>query len=384
MDNQNISKRFIGSSNLNLLPYGMIVQTWSNQIVLLDSATGRIVKHNTLPTGEVPISSVNYKHVTIAPDGTLILKSQTRPIGCNIPGTMRIIKCSAQGMTMPNSHLAAVDPNTLEVLHDLDLPAPAASPHIIDMLADQIAIYFGTTEKLYRYFWDPTAKKLSADESWDASGILSEGQTALTAPTIMGEWVAVQTNGLFSTKAASSVVVVHKNDASKRAVIYPFGDTLAAGEISFAPPKAGGDPENNMVYSADMGMRKIAGIKLDQATGAMETAFVIDDISNTFQPSIGPKDKRVLMVTSIRLKSDSQTILESDFTQNQYTEQLTWRDAATGKLLAESDFYAPLTVNSLTTPGYGGRTYFPTAMGRGFYVLQVMPKPAPQQAPAGN
>jgi hypothetical protein len=139
-----------------------------------------------------------------------------------------------------------------------------------------------------------------------------------------------------------------------------------------------------MIYSADMGMKKVAGIRIDPETGAMETRFVIDDISNTFQPLIGPKDQRVLVLTNIRLRSADQSMLESVFTQNQYTEQLTWRDAATGAVLAESDFFEPLTINSLTTPGFGGRIYFPTAVGRGFYVLQVMPKPQPQQPPAGN
>ena len=42
---------------------------------------------------------------------------------------------------------------------------------------------------------------------------LLEGQAALTAPTIIGDWIAIQTNGLFSNKKASSVVVMHKDDA---------------------------------------------------------------------------------------------------------------------------------------------------------------------------
>ena len=43
----------------------------------------------------------------------------------------------------------------------------------------------------------------------------------------------------------------------------------------------------------------------------------------------------------------------------------------------QSDFFEPLTINSLTPPGFGGWIYFPTTVGKGFYVLQVMPKPAP-------
>lgn len=372
LDNLNVSGRFIGNTNLNILENGKIVQSWSDQIVLIDADTGRVVKHNSLPTGGVPVSSVNYKHVTVAPDGTLILKNQTRPIGCTLPGTMGIIDCVARGMKMPPSHLVAVNPDTLEVLDHLDLPAPAASPHIVDMLGDKIAIYIGTDSSMLRYFWDPQAKKLSADESWIVHP-LKEGQTALTAGSVVGDWIAVQTNGLFTNKAASSVVVINKRDASKTNVIFPFG-ALKPGEWSFCPPKAGADPENNMIYSADMGMKKIAGIKLDQATGKLTTAFVIAAISNTFQPVIGPKDKRVLVVTNIRMESDWQSTMEAVFTLNRYTEQLTWRDAATGKLLAASDFFEPLTINSLTTPGFGGRVYFPTAVGKGFYVLQVMPK----------
>ena len=55
--------------------------------------------------------------------------------------------------------------------------------------------------------------------------------------------------------------------------------------------------------------------------------------------------------------------------------RIPWRNAATGEIIAESDFFEPLTINSLTPPGYGGRVYFPSAVGKGFYVLQAMPKP---------
>lgn len=372
VDNPNVSGRWIGNSNLNILENGNIPQAWSNQIVLIDGDTGEILKHNTLPTGGLPVDNVNYKHLTVAPDGTLILKHQSRPLGCKVPGTMGIIQCVAQGMKMPNSHMAAVDPDTLEVLDSIELPEPAASPHIVKPYKDKIAIYLGMTKTARRYFWDPKNKKLSADPDWIISP-MQEGQTAMTAPTVVGQWIAFQINGLFTNKKASSVVVTHEDDAKQQQIIFPFGE-LKPGEFSFAPPKAGADPENHMIYSADMGMRKVAGIKIDPDTGKLDVAFVVDAITNTFQPVIGPKDKRVLLLTNIRL-SPGQSVLEAVFTQNRYTEQLTWRDAATGRVLAASDFFEPLTVNSLTPPGFGGRVYFPTAVGQGFYVLQVMPKP---------
>ena len=58
-------------------------------------------------------------------------------------------------------------------------------------------------------------------------------------------------------------------------------------------------------------------------------------------------------------------------TQN-YKEQVTWRDAATGRILAESDFFEPMGLNNLITPGFGGRVYYMTA--KGIIILQVVPK----------
>ncbi|MGB7934627.1 MAG: hypothetical protein WCH04_20860 [Gammaproteobacteria bacterium] len=338
--------------------------------MLIDGDTGLILKHNTLPSGPAPAADVNFKHLTIAPDGTLILKDQTRPVGCTLQGTMAIIKCAEEGMKQPNSVLVAVDPETLKVLDSLPLPEPAPSPHIIAPYHDKIAIYMGMINTAVRYFWDPATKKLSADEDWMVRP-LAEGQNAMTAPTMVGEWVALQTNGLFSDKKASSVVVINQDDASRVNTIFPFGE-LKPGEWSFAPPKAGADPENGMIYSADMGVRKVAGIKIDPVTGKLKTAFVVDDTTTTFQPLIGPKDRRVLLLTNMKLNVAKQPIKLALFTEN-YREELTWRDAATGKLLAESDFFEPLSINGLTPPGFGGRIYFPTAVGKGFYVLQVRP-----------
>jgi hypothetical protein len=235
----------------------------------------------------------------------------------------------------------------------------------------------GMIKTAARFFWDPVTRKLSAGSSWMIH-TLAEGQNAMTAPAMVGDWVAFQTNGLFSEKKASSVVVIHQDDASRVHTIFPVGE-LKKGELSFAPPKNGADPENNMIYSAYMGMRKVAGIKIDPATGDLKTAFVVDDMTTTFQPLIGPKEKRVLLLTNMKLNVPKEPIKLALFTEN-YKEQLTWRDAATGKLLAASDFFEPLSINGLTPPGFGGRVYFPTAVGRGFYVLQVMPK-APMVMP---
>jgi hypothetical protein len=113
LDNLNASGHWIGNANLNILENGNIALAWSNQIVLINGDTGQILRHNMLPGGAAPPADVNYKHLTIAPDRTLILKDQTRPFGCTLQGTVAIIKCAMEGMKQPNSQLTAVDPETL-------------------------------------------------------------------------------------------------------------------------------------------------------------------------------------------------------------------------------------------------------------------------------
>ncbi len=368
LENANVSGKWIGNPNLNFHENGLIIFSWTNQIIQMDPETGLILKSNTLPPGPAAIENVNYKHLTIAPDGTVIVKDQIRPTGSKLQGTLAIVKGIEEGMKQENSNLVAVDPNTLEVLDELALEESASSPHIITMYKNKIAIYVPADVKVYRYFWDPISKKLSKD-SWEVVA-MEKGQTAAACPSVIGDWVAIQTNGAGSDVKASSIVVVHRDDPTRKNVIYPFGQ-LDEGEWSFCMPKPITDPENNMIYSADMGMKGVAGIKLDQATGDLKIQFVIDDITNTFQPLIGPKDKRVLVLTNIKQNVGIESVKMAFFTAN-YKEQLTWRDAATGKILAESSFFEPLVPNSLTSPGYGGRTYFPTK--KGFIVMQVMPK----------
>jgi hypothetical protein len=170
-------------------------------------------------------------------------------------------------------------------------------------------------------------------------------------------------------KVPSSVVAIHVRDGKRQNSIVPFGE-LKRTQMSLAPPKTCIDVENNMLYSADAGVGKVAGIRLDQATGEMKTEFLVDCTTLTFQPLIGPKDKRVVMLSNMKgFVPGMGAVL--DLVTGKYKEQVTWRDAATGRLLAESDFFEPLTINSLVVPGYGGRFYYPT--NTGFLTLQVRP-----------
>jgi hypothetical protein len=89
LDNGNASGAWIANTNLNILPNGRIVTAWANKVVLLDGDTGLVLKQTTLPTGPTSVADANFKHVTIAPDGTVILKDQTRPTGCTLQQTLQ-------------------------------------------------------------------------------------------------------------------------------------------------------------------------------------------------------------------------------------------------------------------------------------------------------
>lgn len=368
IENANASGNWIGVNNLNVLADGTLVTSWSNQIAILDADSGRILRTGTLPSGEAPPGDSHFKHLTVAPDGTLILKNQTRPPGTTEQGTMAMIKAVRKGLDLPPSIFVAVDGKTLEVLDTVQLPELAATPHGIAINDGRIAVYACATQAAYRCLWDPGSKRLSLDESWVVSGYLADGQSTGDAPGVMGDWIVIQTNGI-GGRVPSSVVAVNQGDPSRIMSLTPFGP-LKRMQMSLAPPKTCIDAENEMLYSADAGVGKVAGIRLDQETGEMTTEFIVDATTLTFQPLIGPAQRRVLVLSNMKGDLPLMNVV-LDVGTGRYKEQVTWREAATGRLLAESDFFEPLTFNSLIVPGYGGRMYFPTASG--FYVLQVRP-----------
>jgi hypothetical protein len=378
MENANVDNVFVGGTNLNILSNGNIVFAWNYRIALLDRDTGSIIRARKLPSpGPVTERSINYKELTIAPDGTIILRSQNRPENCNQQGGGGLTACtdSAGGPHMKPSPFLAIDPDTLEVYDELVAPEDSATPTIIVPYQDKIAIYTAMLKNAYRFFWDPETKTLSQDESWVVP-YLQKGQTVGDAPTYMGDWIVIQTNGIGSDTTASSLVAINVDDPTNIQRIKPFGE-LEDGQSSNAPPKPQGDLENGMVYSADGGIGKIAGVSLDQATGKMETVWVDDARSFEFQPLFGSASQRLQVTT--KWNPDAPL---GELATGTYTQQAQWRDAATGKVLAESDFLPPISFNALVTPAYGGRWVWPSGSSGSIYFLQ--PMPASSQPPVAT
>ena len=67
----------------------------------------------------------NHKHLTIAPDGTLIIKNQTRATPSNIQGTLAAFQSPGGIEASPGSNICAVDPETFEIYDDINVPENA-------------------------------------------------------------------------------------------------------------------------------------------------------------------------------------------------------------------------------------------------------------------
>ncbi len=363
LDNANTNDDWIATENLNILPNGDILFAFARQVVLLDGDTGLILKHNNLPPGAAG-NDASFKHVTIAPDGTAIIKDQTRPAGCPLQGSFAIFTCEG---TQPNSTIHAVDPNTTEILDSIPVPDASTTPHTITMHEGKIAIYMSGNEAMYRFHWDPETKKLSQDTSWVISDYLQPGQTVGDAPGILGDFIVVQTNGVPSN-VSSTVVSISQSDPTNIQSVTPFGP-LEPGQQSFAPPKGAVDVENNFTISSDQGVNGLAGIRVDPNTGNLTVVWTVESGSYSFQTIIGPKDQRVLVVSKINPNATSEQISAGN-----YTEQVVWRNMLTGDPLAQSEFTEAMTVGSLITPGYGGRVYYVTDSGFiVYYVTTTLP-----------
>ena len=228
--------------------------------MLVDGDTGLILKQNTLPTGDTPPAQSNFKHLTIAPDGTLILQEpDPRRSAATMQGTMAIVKGVMKGYKQPNSHLVAVDPETLEILDDISLPEPATVPHIITMFEGRIAIYIGMDSGAAALLLgsggeEAVAGRRPGRHDADAGGPDHRRRAEPSSAT--GSSCRPTASAARPSRRASSPCT--RRTRRRMKVIFPFGE-LKKGEWSFAPPKAAADPENNMIYSADMGVGKTGG-----------------------------------------------------------------------------------------------------------------------------
>src|SRR5207249_2031197 len=114
---------------------------------------------------------------------------------------------------------------------------------------------------------------------------------------------------------------------------------------------------NNRIYAMDTGPGKAVGINIDQKTGKMSVAWSTNQTTESWMILIGPANHRVLVGTNIASNVTNVLDLHSGPKGANYIEQIQWRDTATGKLLAASDFFSPMSDGFEVWPGYGGLIY---------------------------
>ena len=112
------------------------------------------------------------------------------------------------------------------------------------------------------------------------------------------------------------------------------------------------DPENNLIYGAETLARKVAAFRLTPS--GFETVRKMTQTTTEWATLIGPKNQRVWVGTDIP---------GAEIPRNNKSDEVVFRDAATGRELARSRRLPSITQGSAIQPGYGGSVFFPGARG---------------------
>ena len=346
---------------LNVLKDGSLIVIYGYHIARLNPQTGAIETSTVLPTGQSAPRDTAYNGYDALPDGTIIAKTVNRQKGCTENGFSAFLNCPNPS-SVPPSVMVAVDPKTLKVISQITLPEMIGGRVTTTQYRGKDYIYLPGTKQLYRYTFENG--RFAADPTWGPVPYLKSGQTAGSAVAVMGDYVVCMTNGGAPTSTPMSVVAVSQADSSKVANLEPFASS--GSKNSFIPSMVSVDPASSLIFVMDAGAGKIGAVTL--SNGQLSTKWTQDQTTLSFTTLIGPQNQRVLIGTNIPIKFFKQL-------KSYTTEQVIWRDAATGKQLASSDQFPKMSAGILVTPGYAGVQYFLTASGH-IIELQVTPNNA--------
>jgi hypothetical protein len=373
LNNGNLTNDFYLQGAVYTLPDGILAATAGHQLFKLNATTGAVLAKVTLPTGDNPPSDSGFNGLSIFPgDGNIILKSFHRPVGCPLNGySAAAYACPGAPASANPSVLSVVDPKTWKVLGWVQGTQNSAGRITASEFNGKNYAYFAGTTSVFRYVWD--GNNITLDETWGPVPYLRPGQSIAGAVEIMGDWVVLTTNGGNPVNVPMSVVAISQADGSKVTTLDPI--PLEPGQQSTYYAHGAVDPENNRIYAMDAGSpHKAFAVDIDPNNGNMSVAWVEPQWSQSYITLIGPSYGRVLVNTN----------MSSPVTQNvsemkpgpigaNYKEQIQWRDAATGKLLAASDFFPSAAAYATVPVGYGGLIYDITNIGN-IIALQVLPQ----------
>ena len=105
-----------------------------------------------------------------------------------------------------------------------------------------------------------------------------------------------------------------------------------------------------------------------------KAAWIKPQWSQSYITLQGPANKRVFVNTNMSSSvTQNWSKLNPGPTGANYVEQIQWRDAASGRLLAASDFLFPAALAATVPVGYGGLIYDLLNNGH-IMALQVLPR----------
>jgi hypothetical protein len=362
------------SGAVDVLANGEIIAISDHTLYKLDGDSGKILVKQDMPTGKSKPNNSAFNGIDAFPDGTIIARSMNRPEGCTKNGYQAAASppsfggCPGAPGSAPPSVLVAVDPDKLKVLDWINLPDNISGRVTTTVFEGHKYAYVTATKKIYRYEWD--GEQLKQDSSWGPVTYTKPGQGQAGASAVMNDWVTLSTNGN-PAEVPMSVVAISQADDSEVARIDP-NSSLKTGQVSYYYAKVSVDPENDRIYVMDGGLGTASAI--DLRDGKMSLAWKVNQLSNLYITLIGPKDERVFVQTNQKPDEGVKvTELNPGPKGANYTEQIQWRDAQSGKLLAESGYYPPATAFAQVPPGYGGLIYDMLQDGR-IVPMYVHPK----------
>lgn len=369
--NTSINGEWDYPGSMGILQNGFIYVSYGYRLAKI-TKYGGVIDTLVLPTGNAEPENTSFNGFNATSDGYIIMKSVYRQAGCSVQGPDALLSCPDPS-DVPSSILISVNPETMQVVDNITLPAPVGARPTISTFNGKNYVYLLEPTTAIRY--EVKDGKFILDNSWNPGTITLSGQTLCTSFVVMNDWVVAQTNTL-PASTALDVIAINQGDASNQFRLQPFsGDPLpplvaaafstqgpgGTQAISWAPMSVSADPENNLIYASDSLPGKIAAITI--TSGGLQTIWKANQTTTEFTTLIGPQTSRVLVGTDIP---------GPEIPGNNANDFAVWRNAATGDELARSPLLPAMTQGTMIQPYYNGSMFYEGQSGT---LMKLIPRP---------
>ena len=321
---------------------GTLIVISGNTAAVLDPDTGDIINQVELPQDDP--ANASYNGFITTSDGTLFTKALFR--SCDTVGSPALVECLDTEVTQT---MLAIDPVTLEIIDQIELPDFATGRIPIGVHNGIDYVYLPGVSSLYRYRWED--ETLTLDEDWGFVTVTEEGDLTALTPNLTEDWAFLQVNT--GSPKPMPVWAISTSDSSVRHSIRPFEETPAFA--SFNAAHGSFDPDSGLLYAADTGAGRGSALAFDPETG-FEIRWVEEQTMSVFQQLVDSPDRRVL-VTNELVNFPLNPLAATN-------EQVVFRDAATGREVARTDELPRMSQGANISPGFDGRVYFPGVDGK--------------------